>query len=180
MSSWLLLSDNKGELPRGWNWIDVIKVGDFYLLFKFQAYSDVHHEPFLLICLSPLCHLCGMILQHVSENYLNNTIFEVPHTMPYLTIFTFLVAAEQNGRKRRWIGPRAAVWCCFILGSLVKTELRATWSAPARRFPIVHLQHLTLNMVAVPLRSKAGCVKVDFRTLSLSHTHTHTYSSSHT
>ncbi|KAM6894314.1 RWD domain-containing protein 4 [Lycodopsis pacificus] len=25
-------TDNKGELPRGWNWADVIKVGDVYLL----------------------------------------------------------------------------------------------------------------------------------------------------
>ncbi|KAM7377672.1 hypothetical protein PAMA_014127 [Pampus argenteus] len=26
-------TDNKGELPRGWNWVDVIKVGAFHLSF---------------------------------------------------------------------------------------------------------------------------------------------------
>ncbi|XP_074518073.1 RWD domain-containing protein 4 [Halichoeres trimaculatus] len=29
-------TDNKGELPRGWNWVDVIKVGPFPFFFKLE------------------------------------------------------------------------------------------------------------------------------------------------
>nr|KAF6428406.1 RWD domain containing 4 [Rousettus aegyptiacus] len=37
-------TDHKGELPRGWNWVDVVKVYNIYSVYLSKSYFNYYHQ----------------------------------------------------------------------------------------------------------------------------------------